>query len=430
MSPRRWTHRNHRAAIEDRQAALRALPQWRPEDDRVFDWSVDPEQLGTHLESLTAQMVLPVAVVGPATITYGHYHWHQGAFEEVRRQTESIFVPLAHTEGGLSVSMQRGFNILNEAGGVQTYVLNDMMTRDSAFVFYTAQEAYAFQQWIFERREALRQWLNDPNLPEKKVPPGQKVAPVSGHAELLAIDTVLVGPVCHLLYRFYTHEACGPNMMTRNAYALNREIVRQTEPYGWKPLNIFLEANMGGDKKPSHEHYNGGHGKTVLATATITHQQLKHFLNITVEDVRRLEWTGLHGSNASGMQSFAFTPASAVAAIFATTGQDLGMVGTSSMAHATIQEVPEGAAFSLQLGGIEVGTVGGGTTLPHAETFLRLMGCQGPGSAQKLAQIIAAAALALEISASASMASRGSENFFRAHLERGGHRREKGQQPS
>ena len=37
-----------------------------------------------------------------------------------------------------------------------------------------------------------------------------------------------------------------------------------------------------------------------------------------------------------------------------------------------------------------------------------------------LMQIVAAAALCLEISASAAMATAGSENFFRAHHERGG----------
>jgi hydroxymethylglutaryl-CoA reductase (NADPH) len=48
------------------------------------------------------------------------------------------------------------------------------------------------------------------------------------------------------------------------------------------------------------------------------------------------------------------------------------------------------------------------------------MDCAGPGKVYRLAQIVAAAALALEISASAAMASAGSENFFRAHHERGG----------
>ena len=50
------------------------------------------------------------------------------------------------------------------------------------------------------------------------------------------------------------------------------------------------------------------------------------------------------------------------------------------------------------------------------------MGCAGAGKVYRFAQIVAAAALALEISASAAMATAGSENFFRAHFERGGMR--------
>ena len=72
------------------------------------------------------------------------------------------------------------------------------------------------------------------------------------------------------------------------------------------------------------------------------------------------------------------------------------------------------------LPGLEVGTVGGGTTLPSARDWLDVIGCSGPGKVYRFAQIVAAAALALEISASAAMATAGSENFFRAHHERGG----------
>ena len=50
------------------------------------------------------------------------------------------------------------------------------------------------------------------------------------------------------------------------------------------------------------------------------------------------------------------------------------------------------------------------------------MGCDGAGKVYRFAQIVAATALALEISASAAMATAGSENFFRAHFERGGGR--------
>lgn len=422
MGQGRWSHRNHKQAIEERQNALRQLPQWRDEDERLFQWTVDPERLSSFLEGLTGQMVMPVSVVGPAQLDLGRYTWQDGRFREVSRYDDTVYVPLAHTEGGLSMSMQRGFNVLNRTGGIKTYVLNDMMTRDCAFVFDSGNESKAFYDWVQESQDDLIAWLNDPNHPDKVKKPHQTVSDVSRHAVLLGIDAQLVGSVCHLLYRFFTGEACGPNMITRNSYALNREIVRRIDGKPWHLINIFLEANMGGDKKPSHEHYNGGHGKTVMAVAKLTHEHMRRYLNTSVNEIKRLEWTGLHGSNASGMQSFAFTPASAVAAMFLTTGQDLGMVGTSSMAHATIQELPDGASFSLQLGGIEVGTIGGGTSLPHAQSYLRLLGCEGPGSAQRLAQIVAAAALALEVSASASMASHGSENFFRAHHERGGQR--------
>jgi hydroxymethylglutaryl-CoA reductase (NADPH) len=97
------------------------------------------------------------------------------------------------------------------------------------------------------------------------------------------------------------------------------------------------------------------------------------------------------------------------------------MVGTSSMAHGTGHRARDGGIHcSLRLPGLEVGTVGGGTTLPYARSWLELMGCAGTGKVYRFAQIIAAAALALEVSASAAMATAGSENFFRAHHERGG----------
>jgi hydroxymethylglutaryl-CoA reductase (NADPH) len=120
------------------------------------------------------------------------------------------------------------------------------------------------------------------------------------------------------------------------------------------------------------------------------------------------------------MLGVAFTPATAIAAIFAATGQDLGMVGTSSMAHGTGRRVEGGLNAGIRLPGLEVATVGGGTTLPYARSWLALLGCVGPGKVYRFAQIVAAATLALEISASAAMATSGSENFFKAHFERGG----------
>jgi len=232
------------------------------------------------------------------------------------------------------------------------------------------------------------------------------------------VKTHVVGPMCHVLWRWTTGDAVGANMMTRNSYVLNMGYVMERAPV--KPERSILEANMGGDKKPSFEYFQSGHGKTVLAEATLSEDAVRRVLRTKLDDLAELAWAGTHGAIASGMQSVAFTPASAIAAVFAATGQDLGMVGTSSMAHGAARRVEHGLQVSIRLPGLEVATIGGGTTLPYAQKWLDLIGCAGAGKVYRFAQLVAAAALALEISASAAMATAGSAEFFRAHHERGG----------
>jgi hydroxymethylglutaryl-CoA reductase (NADPH) len=221
------------------------------------------------------------------------------------------------------------------------------------------------------------------------------------------------------MYAYTTGDAVGLNMVTRNSFALNEVFVRERSPV--PPRRSVLEGNMGGDKKVSHRYFErGGHGKTVIAECTLTDEAVRRVLRTSIDDLLDLAFVGTHGSVASGMQSVAFTPATAIAALFIATGQDVGMVGTSSMAHGTAYRGEGGLHVAIRLPGLEVATVGGGTVYPYARGWLRLMGCEGPGKVYRLAQIVAAATLALEISASAAMATAGSENFFKAHFELGG----------
>jgi hydroxymethylglutaryl-CoA reductase (NADPH) len=396
---RRWPRKNDPDSIRLRQDAL-------PIDGEVFGLDLTP--WANAQEALTGVAVIPVAVV-PVTVELGDYELTEpgGDVIERSRSLEELFVPLAHTEGGLSVSLTRGARAAAESGGFRTYVIRDRITRASCFVCKNAGEAITLARWIAEQVDEMREWLDQANLPE-----------LSRRAKLREVKTHVVGPMCHVLWSWTTGDAIGPNMMTRNSYALNMAFVMERAPV--KPERAMLEANMGGDKKPSFEFFQSGHGKTVIAECTLTDEAVRRILRTTVDDLVELAWAGTHGAVASGMQSVAFTPASAIAAIFAATGQDLGMVGTSSMAHGVGRRVDGGLNVSIRLPGLEVGTVGGGTTLPYARTWLELMGCAGSGKVYRFAQIVAAATLALEISASAAMATAGSENFFRAHHERGG----------
>ncbi|HEY5058449.1 MAG TPA: hypothetical protein VII51_05475 [Gaiellaceae bacterium] len=394
----RLPRKNDPASIAARRAALGL-------DGAVT--AADLEPYAKVAESVTGTAVLPVSVA-ELHVSLGSYELsEEGDVVETGRAEEDVVVPLAHSEGSLTASLQRGAKAVAESGGFRTYVVADRITRASCFVCRDAGDALELARWIEPRVGEMRDWLRAADFSE-----------LSRHAVLREVKTHVVGPMCHVLWRFTTGDAVGPNMMTRNAYALNMAFVSPSAPVAIE--RVVLEANMGGDKKPSYEYFQSGHGKTVIAEATLTDEAIRRVLRTSAADLDALAWAGTHGAVASGMQSVAFTPASAVAAVFAATGQDLGMVGTSSMAHGTGRLVDGGLHVSIRFPGLEVGTVGGGTTLPTAREWLGLMGCTGAGTVYRFAQLVAAAALALEISASAAMATAGSENFFRAHFERGG----------
>jgi hydroxymethylglutaryl-CoA reductase (NADPH) len=400
---RRWPRKNDPESIRARQEALDGRV-----DREVFEHDLTP--WAKAQEALTGVSVIPTAVIGPLTISLGQYELTEpeGELVEGGREVEEVFVPLAHTEGSMSDSLYRGARAAAESGGFRTEVLGDRITRASCFVCRSVEEAAALARWLEGELPKMREWLAARDEPW-----------ISKWAKLREAETHVVGPMCHVMWAFTTGDAVGANMMTRNSYALNMGYVMEHAPT--KPERAILEANMGGDKKPSHRYFErGGHGKTVLAEATLTDEAVRRVLRTTVDDLLELSWAGTHGAVASGMQSVAFTPATAIAAIFAATGQDIGMVGTSSMAHGAGRRVEGGLNCSIRLPGLEVATVGGGTTLPYARSWLALMGCAGGGKVYRFAQIVAAATLALEISASSSMATSGSENFFKAHFERGG----------
>ena len=390
----RLPRKNDPASVRARQEML-GLPE------------ADVEPYLRAAESVTGLVSVPVSVA-QLQVSIGEYELSEdGEVVETGRADEGVVVPLAHTEGGLTASVQRGAKAIAESGGARTYVIHDRITRASCFICKNSGDALALAGWIEGEVPAMRAFLRDADRAE-----------LSKHAVLREAKTHVVGPMCHVLWRFTTGDAFGANMMTRNAYTLNMAYVLPQAPVTVE--RTILEANMGGDKKPSFEYFQQGHGKTVIAETTLSEAAIERVLRTTVADLEELAWAGTHGAVASGMQSVAFTPASAIAALFAATGQDLGLVATSSMAHGTEQRVDAGLHVSIRFPGIEVGTVGGGTTLPDPKRWLELMGCAGPGKVYRLAQLVAVTALALEISASAAMATAGSENFFRAHFERGG----------
>jgi len=305
-----WPRKNTPQQIRERQARLRQLAGWRPDSEVVFDSPSPLESYAPLVEAVTATVALPVSVVGPMPVDLGHYRVDpaDGSLIEEGRETDNILVPLAHSEGGLSASMQRGIAAVLEGEPVTTHVIADRMTRDSCFLFADTGQAVTFGRWITSQVPEIQAWLRDEGNPLRPQRIGG-VPVLSQHARLWEIDTHVLGTACHVLYRYTTGDACGPNMITRNSYAINSEFILKRFPGqgGFAPQRVLVEANMGGDKKPSAQYFtSGGHGKTVVAGVTVAGRTLRRVLRTTAADLVALEHAGVHGSHASGMQSAAW----------------------------------------------------------------------------------------------------------------------------
>jgi len=237
---KRWPRKNDPQSINARQRALGL-------SDGVT--KIDLSPFVAAQEMLTGAAVIPVSVVGPLQIELGEYELEEpfGRVSETGRSADEVFVPLAHTEGGLSASLYRGARAAAESGGFRTYVLQDRITRASCFVCKSTEEAVQLARFLDAHVAEMRRWLSE-----------RREDTISSYAKLREVETHVIGPMCHVMWAFTTGDACGPNMITRNSYALNMAYVMEHAPV--KPERAILEANMGGDKKPSHRYFErGGH---------------------------------------------------------------------------------------------------------------------------------------------------------------------------
>jgi hydroxymethylglutaryl-CoA reductase len=99
--------------------------------------------------------------------------------------------------------------------------------------------------------------------------------------------------------------------------------------------------------------------------------------------------------------------ANVVAAMFVACGQDAGSVAESAWSHLTLDYDKEAERLKLSLffPSLPVCIVGGGTSYEAQKASLRLLKCDKPGTKHRLAGLIAAFALALDVSTSAAISS-------------------------
>eukprot|EP00953_Heterococcus_sp_UTEX-ZZ885_P012856 7348-Heterococcus_DN1.PRE.1 len=188
---------------------------------------------------------------------------------------------------------------------------------------------------------------------------------------------------------------------------------------------IAISGNMCTDKKPAAINWIEGRGKSVVCEARIPGKYVASTLKTTVAALVQTNiQKNLVGSAMAGaVGGFNAHASNIVTAVFMATGQDPAQNVESSMCMTLMEETAEGdLLISVNMPCLEVGTVGGGTSLPAQGACLDIIGCRGasqaplpPGTnAQQLARVVAGAVLAGELSLMAALAS---NQLVRAHMQ-------------
>jgi hydroxymethylglutaryl-CoA reductase (NADPH) len=341
--------------------------------EHIPHYSFDPHTTAGNAENFTGVAQIPLGFAGPITV---HGEHAQGEF----------IIPLATTEGTLIASYNRGMKILNLSGGVTCTVIGDSMQRAPVFVFENAREARQFILWVEEHLDEVR----------------ERAEATSSVAKLQYIDYYQATKLAYLRFNFGTGDAAGQNMVGRATFAACSWILDKYP--GVK--HFFLESNLATDKKASQVNIMRTRGKRVVAECTIKRDVLIQHMRVEPENLFYHAGVANVGAILSGANNNGLHSANGITAMFIATGQDVANVSESS-AGIIYTELTEDKDLylSITIPSLIIATYGGGTGLATQKECLRILGCEGKGKVNKLAEIIAGVVLAGEISLAAAISS-------------------------
>ena len=267
------------------------------------------------------------------------------------------------------------------------------VSRAPGFAFTSIADAGHFVAWLMSSVDTLRAVAES----------------TTAHGRLVDVQCTIEGSSVYAVFEFTTGDAAGQNMVTIATDAICRHVLAHAPV---QPRYVFLEANMSGDKKASHQSFLHVRGRKVTAEVVIPAALLASRLHATAEGFERYWRMGAMGGVLSGTIGVQGHFANCLAALYIACGQDAACVAESAVGTTRFEARGEDLYASVTLPNVIVGTVGGGTALPSQRACLDWLGLAGAGHADALAEVVAATALAGELSISAALIA---GHFAQAH---------------
>jgi NADP-dependent 3-hydroxy-3-methylglutaryl-CoA reductase len=354
----------------------------------ILNHQIEPRRLRGVIENFIGTVHIPVGLAGPLRI---NGEFAKGVY----------FAPFATVEGVITLSASRGARVINESGGIRTKIFQRQMIRAPYFQFRNLDECEIFIRWIKHNHNNIEAECNK----------------LSRHGRLERIEEYIIGNSVHLKFCFSTGDAAGQNMVTIMTDNGTIWIRKHFEPDTGVKIRFYaVEGNLAGDKKFNFMNLNSdtaSRGARVFTEVFLKKDAIEDIFNCSLENFLTEANNGNIANLVAGTPGgLSVNAVNVIAALYAATGQDLGCVYESGSQHIYFEGTDDGIYWSSTFSSIVTGTISNAQRLPTQKECLSILGCHGENSASKLAEIIAAFSVALDISTLASVAN---DTFSRAH---------------
>jgi hydroxymethylglutaryl-CoA reductase (NADPH) len=323
------------------------------------------------IENAVGAAQIPLGIAGPILV---HGEFAVGKF----------WVPLAATEGALVRSYERGMVTITRSGGATARVVVDENCIAPTFCFKGVADACAFYRSVNDWTEGVRRAAES----------------TTQHGKLLALEPRVLGKDVTVTFHYHTADAHGMNMIMKATDAACRWLMERAGA-----TRYYIITGACSEKRAGGTALAGGKGKTVVAEAIVTADLLRTYLRVTPAQMLAMWQTTLRAQLSASVTGYNGHLANGLTAVFIACGQDVANVANASAGITSFELTDAGDLYlSVTLPSLTVGTVGGGTQIGTARECLEMLRCAGTGGAARFAEIVAATALAGELSMGAAIA--------------------------
>ena len=287
--------------------------------------------------------------------------------------------------------------VVDPQGGCKTALLGNGMTRAPLLRMASIAESERLQAWLAE--------------PANFSTVATAFNGTTRFGRLESVSCTSAGRSVYVRFRCLTGDAMGMNMITKGVEAA-LGVIRTAFPTA---KVLALSGNFCTDKKPSAVNWIEGRGKRVIAEVLLPPAVVAGTLRSSVDAMVDLNIAkNLVGSALAGsIGGFNAHASNLVTALFLATGQDAAQNVESSTCMTLMERdaATGGLLVSVTMPSVEVGTVGGGTSLSAQRACLDMLGVAGPHAstpgrnAEQLARVVSSVVLAGELSLMAALCS-------------------------